>query len=250
MATNTEKPTGKAEQKKNIPTAAPKVDKKAMEKSPVQQKPAEEVSGIKSQDSPVSTQSDERKKVEEVKTSETKTESQEKKPAEEKKKQPSKKVKKEEVSVNAKSVPVSTKYAIAICKFVKKKRIGDAIRDLEQVAVLKKAVPMKGEIPHRKGAIMSGRFPQRAAKEFIVLLKSLAGNATNHDIDEPVITEAIANKAQRPFGRFGRWQRKRTHITLRARNKFSLSKPSKSQLKAKELKIKSKQNKKSKESKK
>ncbi len=136
-----------------------------------------------------------------------------------KKKQPIKKIKKEEVVINAQSVHASTKYSISICKFIKGKRIGDAIRDLEAVAVLKKAVPMKGEIPHRKGKIMSGRFPQRAAKEFIVLLKSLAGNANNHEINEPVITEAISNKAAQPFGRFGRWKRKRTHVTIKAREK-------------------------------
>jgi len=134
------------------------------------------------------------------------------------KKQPSKKIKKQEVEVNAKSVPVSTKYSISICKFLMGKRIGDAIRDLEQVVLMKKAVPMKGEYAHRRGKGMSsGKFPQRAAKSFIVLLKSLAGNANNHEINEPVITEAIANRAQSPFGQFGRVRRKRTHITLKAR---------------------------------
>ena len=150
---------------------------------------------------------------------EDKPETEIKEKKEEKKKQPIKKVKKEEVVINSKSVPISTKYSTSICKFIKGKRIGDAIRDLEEVTVLRKAVPMKGEIPHRKGKIMSGRFPKRAAKEFIVLLKGLAGNANNHEIDEPVITEAIANKASRPYGRFGRWQRKRTHITIKAREK-------------------------------
>lgn len=120
--------------------------------------------------------------------------------------------------VNAKSVPISTKYAIYICKFVKGKRIEDAIRDLEQVILLKKVVPMKGEYAHQKGkGISGGKFPQRAAKSFIVLLKSLAGNANNHEINEPIITEAIANQAAMPFGRFGRVRRKRTHITIKAR---------------------------------
>ena len=132
-------------------------------------------------------------------------------------KKPAKKIKKEEVYVNAKSIPVSTKYAINICKFVKGKRIGDAIRDLEQVTLLKKPVPMKGEYSHRKGRGMSGgAYPQRAAKQFIVLLKSLAGNADNHEINEPVIVEASANWAQAPKGRFGRVRRKRTHVTLKA----------------------------------
>jgi len=101
---------------------------------------------------------------------------------------------------------------------VKGKRVGDAIRDLEQVILLKKSVPMKGEYSHRKGKGLSGgSFPQRASKHFIILLKSLAGNANNHEIDEPIIIEASANWAPAPRGRFGRVRRKRTHITLRAR---------------------------------
>jgi ribosomal protein L22 len=132
-------------------------------------------------------------------------------------KKTTKKIKKEEVYVNAKSVPVSTKYAINICKFIKGKRIGDAIRDLEQVTLLKKAVPMKGEYSHRKGKGMSGgSYPQRASKHFLVLLKSLAANANNHEIIEPIIIEASANWAPAPRGRFGRVRRKRTHITLKA----------------------------------
>jgi len=147
-------------------------------------------------------------KVEEKKTKQEKTEV----------KKSVKKIKKEEVYVNAKSVPISTKYAINICKFVKGKRVGDAIRDLEQVILLKKSVPMKGEYSHRKGKGLSGgSFPQRASKHFIILLKSLAGNANNHEIDEPIIIEASANWAPAPRGRFGRVRRKRTHITLRAR---------------------------------
>ena len=54
-----------------------------------------------------------------------------------------------------------------------------AIKDLEKVVNLKKPVPMKGETPHRKGKIMSGRFPKKAAQNFIVLLKSLSSNASD-----------------------------------------------------------------------
>lgn len=192
MATNTEKPTGKAEQKKTAPVSAPKVENKNMQKAPV-------------------------KKEEKVEDKKTEVKADEKVDKKKEKKQPVKKIKKEFVVVNARSVPISTKDAKYICKFVKKKRIGDAIRDLEDVIARRKAVPMKGEIPHRHGKIMSGRFPQRASKEFIVLLKSLLGNANNHDVEEPIVSEAIANKAARPFGRFGRWQRKRTHVKLVAR---------------------------------
>jgi len=126
--------------------------------------------------------------------------------------------KKNEVITRGSSVPVSTKKAAAICKFIKGKKIEVAIADLEEVSKLKKAIPMKGEYPHQKGkGMMSGRFPKRAAAHFIVLVKNLLGNARNHGIEDPIIFEAIANQASKPFARFGRWSRKRTHITLKAK---------------------------------
>jgi len=130
------------------------------------------------------------------------------------------KVKKTQVSARGVNLPVSTKDAKFICKFIVKKRIADAIKDLEQVEIRKKAVPMKGEIPHRKGRIMSGRFPKKGARNFIILLKSLAANANEGSLDEPIITEAIANMAARPYGRFGRTQKKRTHVKIIAKDKI------------------------------
>lgn len=135
------------------------------------------------------------------------------------------KVKKTEVFVKGVNLPISTKDAKFICKFIVKKRIGDAIRDLEQVEIRKKAIPMKGEIPHRKGRkIASGRFPKKAAKNFIIILKSLAANANAGNLDEPTIAEAIANQAARPYGRFGRTQKKRTHIKIIAKEKIKQEK--------------------------
>ena len=129
----------------------------------------------------------------------------------------SKKPKKTEAIVNAYNVQISTKEAISVCKFIKNKKISQAIQDLEKVVLLKKAVPMKGEIPHRKGRMGSGRFPQKAARNFIRILKSLQANTS--DLNEPLISEAIANLASRPFGRFGRIKRKRTHIKIIAKEK-------------------------------
>ena len=123
--------------------------------------------------------------------------------------------------VNFYNVPVSTKQAIAICNFIKNKKIQDAIKDLEDVARLKKVIPMTGEVGHRKGrGIMSGRFPQKAAKNFIKLLKSLSANATYSGLENPVITEAIPNIGSRPYGKFGRVRRKRSHIKITARDKI------------------------------
>ncbi len=130
--------------------------------------------------------------------------------------------KKDEAVVNGKSLPISTKYSMAICKFIKNKSIEKAIADLNEVLIFRKAVPMKGEIPHRKGRIMSGRYPINAVKEFIVLLKNLIGNSNVNGLEEPIIVEAISNKAQRPYGRFGSVKRKRTHVKIIAREKNKL----------------------------
>jgi len=171
---------------------------------------------------------EEERKIE--KTAETKEEKPVKTPTEtkkiEEKKAPEKKdvkkkvpkVKKTEAIVKGTNIPISTKDATAICRFIKNKKIAKAVEDLEQVVLGKKAVPMKGEIPHRKGKIMSGRFPKKSSKHFIILLKSLAANA--NELDEPIIVEAIANFASRPYGRFGRTKKKRTHVKIIAKEKI------------------------------
>ena len=129
-------------------------------------------------------------------------------------------VKKEEAVVNAKSLPISTKFSIALCKFVKGKKIEKALADLEDVLTKKKAVPIKGEYAHKRGkGMVSGKYPKNAAEQFIKLLKSLQANANYNSIENPIIAEAIANKASEPHGRFGRIRRKRTHVTLKAKEK-------------------------------
>lgn len=128
-------------------------------------------------------------------------------------------VKKSEAVTRGTSLPISTRDSIAICRFIKHKTIKDAIADLEQVVIKKKAVPMKGEIPHRKGKIMAGRFPKKASEHFIILLKTLSANANVNGLENPVIVEAVANQASRPYGRFGRVQRKRSHIQIKCMEK-------------------------------
>ena len=84
------------------------------------------------------------------------------------------KIKKDEAVVRGASIPISTKDSVAICRFIKKKSIEKAIADLGEVLKFRKAVPLKGEIPHRKGkGMMSGRYPVNAAKHFIKMLKIL-----------------------------------------------------------------------------
>ena len=151
--------------------------------------------------------------IQEDKKTEEKSKETEKKPVQEK---PTK----TEAVVKAYNLPISTKYSAAICKFIKNKRIEDVITDLEQVLKFRKAIPMKGEIPHRKGrGIMSGRFPKKATESFIKLLKNLSANASYRGLEEPVIVESVANIGSRPYGKFGAVRKKRTHVKITARNK-------------------------------
>jgi len=136
------------------------------------------------------------------------------------KKQEKVRKKKTEAVVNGFNIPISTKKSVAICKFIKNKEIKKAIEDLEQVIKEKKAVPMKGEIPHRKGKkMMSGRFPKNASMHFLKLLKNLSANCTINEIEEPIISEAVANIGARPYARFGKYRRKRTNLRIIAKEK-------------------------------
>jgi large subunit ribosomal protein L22 len=138
---------------------------------------------------------------------------------EEKKEKPKAvKVKKSEAVANGKGLHVSKKQAVYICAFIKGKEIDKAIADLEQVMKLKKAVPFKGEIPHRKGNIMSGRYPVKASKEFINMLKALKGNSVINglELEKTRISIASASWAMRPMRSGGR-KAKRTNVLLIAR---------------------------------
>jgi len=220
--TNSEKPTTKAEQKKytqdTVKQKKPTVHNKIHENKKIKPETKEEIIKDIEKSGVSNTVAKEEEKLDEKATlnvDEKDTEKKEIKPETKVKEKP--KIKKTRAIVNGYSIPVSTKKSMAICKFIKGKTIGKAIRDLEEVSKLKKAVPMKGEIPHRKGPMASGRFPQKTAKQFIVLLKSLAGNSS--EMTNPIIVEAIPNRASRPLGRFGRIKRKRTHIKIIAKEK-------------------------------
>ncbi len=126
--------------------------------------------------------------------------------------------------INVNGVPISTKVGSYICKLIKGKKIDESIKYLEGTIKGKNVIPMKGEIAHRKGNFMSGRYPKNASEHFIILLKSLQSNAVQNGIENPIITEAIPNMGSKPMGKFGRVERKRTHIRLVAKEKTEAKK--------------------------
>jgi len=146
----------------------------------------------------------------------------EKKPQEKKKEEKTEKKIKIAKAVG-KDFSISTKHAIAICSFIKGMNPKDALDILEKVRKKKIAVPMKGEIPHRRNMPKgkpSGRYPVKASRYFIKLLKNLIANATTNGLDADllIITKAMANKASRPYRAsriaYGGKRFKRTHINL------------------------------------
>ena len=126
--------------------------------------------------------------------------------------------KKEKAFAKGVNVRASKKQCMYLCSFIKNKHIDKAIEDLELVIKFKKSVPFKGEIPHRKGKIMSGRYPVKASGLLIKLLKGLKGNAIVNglDIDRTKITLASASLASLP-SRSGNRHAKRTNIILEAK---------------------------------
>ncbi|MEK6846765.1 MAG: uL22 family ribosomal protein [Nanoarchaeota archaeon] len=136
------------------------------------------------------------------------------------------KVKKENAVARGNSLHISKRHGMYLCSFIKGKSIDSAIDDMEKVILLKKAIPFKGEIPHRKGkGMMSGRYPTNAAKIFIPILKSLRGNATVNgmDLSKTIIASASTNLAPRPARRGGT-HAKRAHVIIEAKEINKLEK--------------------------
>ena len=137
-----------------------------------------------------------------------------------------------EAIVHGNSMKISTKYSIAICSFLKGKKISQAINELEEVSKMKRAVPMKGEVSHKKG--IPSRYPVKAGKAFIKLLKSLEANASAKGMDlENARLSAYANKASRQQkpGRHSGRKFKGTHVTILAKESLIKENPAKKEVK-------------------
>ncbi|MEM4271519.1 MAG: uL22 family ribosomal protein [Candidatus Pacearchaeota archaeon] len=129
------------------------------------------------------------------------------------------KIKKTEVKAAGLNLRASLKHCMYISRFIKGKTIDQAISDLQDVVKFKRAVPFRGEIPHRREkGIMSGRYPIAASKQIISVLKGLKGNALagNMDLDKTRITFANPSWASQPAKRGGA-KFKRVNIYFKAK---------------------------------
>ncbi|MEK6928896.1 MAG: hypothetical protein AABW65_02995 [Nanoarchaeota archaeon] len=128
------------------------------------------------------------------------------------------KIKKEEAVARGLNLHTSKKHCMYICSFIKNKPVDLAISQLQEVINFKRTIPFKGEIPHRKGDLMSGRYPVKASKLFISILKALRGNilSNNMDLENSRIYFCSANWASRPSKKGG-MRFKRASVILKAK---------------------------------
>ncbi|MCS7118954.1 MAG: 50S ribosomal protein L22 [Archaeoglobaceae archaeon] len=111
-------------------------------------------------------------------------------------------------------IPMSFKHAVEICREIKGKNIPKAMRFLEEVIDMRFPVPMrryKKKVAHKNvPRWYAGRYPQKAAKEILKVLKNLKSNAEYKglNIEELIIVHAQAKRGRslvryvpRAFGR-------------------------------------------------
>ncbi|SHO46879.1 50S ribosomal protein L22P [Nitrosotalea sinensis] len=98
---------------------------------------------------------------------------------------------------------ISHKHAREIAHTIKGKSIESARIYLQSVVGLERAVPFKryhNEVGHKSDSgVMSGRYPQKAASEFIRLLDNLESNAEYRgmDLDRLKIINATVHKGRK-----------------------------------------------------
>ena len=82
---------------------------------------------------------------------------------------------------------ISHKHAREVAKMIKGMSIEKARDALQEVVIAKRAVPFRrfnNEVGHRSDTgVMSGRYPRKAAEEFIRLLDNLEANAEYKGMD-------------------------------------------------------------------
>jgi len=117
------------------------------------------------------------------------------------------------------NLSISTKHSVEISRNIRYKSTSDARQLLEDVVDMKRALPFrkyKKDMGHKRG-MMAGRYPQKATKEFLKLIKSVEANAQSKGLDTGnlKITKIISNQASIPFtGGRRRTGTKRTHIEI------------------------------------
>lgn len=123
-------------------------------------------------------------------------------------------------------IPISTKHAVMLARFIRYKPAAKAKRMLESVIDQKIAVPFPRfnfDLGHKKPGLGPAQYPIKAASAMLSLLNSAEKNAANNGLDANslVISACIANKGIRHWhtGRKRRQKMKRTSLFIELREK-------------------------------
>ncbi|VVB91347.1 50S ribosomal protein L22 [uncultured archaeon] len=113
-----------------------------------------------------------------------------------------------------KELHISRKHAHEISSALTGMKVNTARGFLENVVLLKQAVPYKRHVmsvPHRRG-MCTGRYPQKAAKEFLKVLQNAENNAKYKglDADKMKITHVETKKGHTFRGSMPRAQGRAT----------------------------------------
>jgi large subunit ribosomal protein L22 len=122
--------------------------------------------------------------------------------------------------VVGRSLPISTKFSIEVCSFIRNKKTSEAKEMLKKVLEKKRAVPFKRfnkDLSHKR-KIGPGRYPVKIVGEVIKLLESVEANAQFKGLNtsDLQICHINAHAASRPwhYGRKRRRKSKRTHLEI------------------------------------
>ncbi len=127
---------------------------------------------------------------------------------------------------NGVALPISLKFSVEICRFLKDKKINDAKEILTKVIKKKIALPFKtynADLCHKKN-IGPGRYPMKASGEFIKLIESVEANAQFKGLNTSnlVIAHICANQVAKALhqGRHSRRKFKRTNLEIVVKEKL------------------------------
>jgi len=125
-------------------------------------------------------------------------------------------------------VDMSPKHAMAIAAKLRGMKVDAAIKLLEKVVKLETPIPFKRHntgIGHRKGIPEKiGRYPVKASKKIIELLKNLQSNAEFKGLDSEKLKlthieaqKGITRKGKKPKGRWKIWRTQFVHVQAMAK---------------------------------
>jgi len=132
-----------------------------------------------------------------------------------------KELKENMAATQLRGLPISLKDSIMIANFIKGKNVQKVKTFLEEVVSLDRAIPYtryNSDRGHKKGNMAAGRYPVKACKNFLMVVKSAESNAIAKGLnaDKLIVAAVIPNKGNvgYHFGRRRGLKTKSVHVQL------------------------------------